>query len=182
MQALPHLPSNDSIASGAIDSVRGWRLPRHGYERVFGLTRSEQLLLWSARRWRHGRHRWDQVEQEFRLALGPDWADGLLAWDLALDLLHLYPASSPQIRNGCATDLSDDEQALLALVAALQAGNPVDASLLLARLAPQALRTDLRAALELVAEALRRLPLPVRAPVPPMDGATIIPLRAAASH
>lgn len=89
---------------------------------VFTLTRGEQLLLWSARRWRHGRFRWDQVEMEYRRLLPGGWPDALIAWEEALELLHQYPTGRPDIGNGCRSSLSTDERALLTLVAVLQRG------------------------------------------------------------
>lgn len=89
---------------------------------VFTLTRGEQLLLWSARRWRHGRFRWEQVELEFRRLLPGGWPDALIAWEEALELLHQYPTGRPDIGNGCRSALSTDERALLTLVAVLQRG------------------------------------------------------------
>ncbi len=120
---------------------------------VFDLTRPEQLLLWSARRWRHGRFGWPQVEVEFRRVAGARWADALIAWEQALDLLHRWPASTPDIRNGCETALSADERALLSAVAVVQAGPPLAPDLLLRRLAGRFDRMELLRLLEDLADA-----------------------------
>lgn len=137
---------------------------------VFGLSPGEQLLLWSARRWRHGRFCWDQVEAEYRRLAGPRWADALLAWEEALDLLHQLPSRTPDIRNGCDSRLSAAERALLTATAASRPGAGGDPSFLLARLAPPAARAELAAALSRVAESLESCPLPLRGPAPALVG------------
>lgn len=135
---------------------------------VFSLSRPEQLLLWSARRWRHGRFRWDQVEAEFKRLLPGGWADAMLGWEDALEQLHQYPSSRPEIGNGCITSLSRDERALLTLVAGLQRPRLVLGDLLLARLATPGMRADLVATLRAVATsfAMGGLCLPLRGPAP----------------
>ncbi|QJE74488.1 hypothetical protein HHL28_16720 [Aerophototrophica crusticola] len=133
---------------------------------VFGLSQGEQLLLWSARRWRHGRFCWDQVEAEYKRLAGPRWADALLAWEEALDLLHQLPSRTPEIRNGCDSRLSPAERALLTATAASLPGAGGDPSFLLARLAPPAARPELAAALSRVAASLEDCPLPLRGPAP----------------
>jgi hypothetical protein len=112
---------------------------------VFTLSRVEQLLLWSARRWRHGRFRWDQVELEFRRLLPGAWCDALLAWEEVMEQLHLYPAGGPDIGNGCRSSLTNDERTLLTLVGTLQRGgeNRPSSGLLMAQLLPSARRRDL---------------------------------------
>ncbi|OYQ36444.1 hypothetical protein CHU95_04230 [Niveispirillum lacus] len=141
---------------------------------VFTLTRGEQLLLWSARRWRHGRFRWDQVEMEFRRMLPGGWQDALIAWEEALELLHQYPTGRPDIGNGCRSALSTDERALLTLVAVLQRGPRarVSAAWLLSHLIASARQRDLAAALLGLAAtlSLAGTELPLRAcPVPVID-------------
>lgn len=121
---------------------------------VFTLSRPEQLLLWSARRWRHGRYRWDQVEAEYRRLLPGGWADILLGWEGVLELLHAYPASRPDIGNGCMTALSGDERTLLTVLATLQQPRAVSSDLLLARLSAPAIRRELRPALLAIATGL----------------------------
>lgn len=142
---------------------------------VFTLSRIEQLLLWSARRWRHGRFRWDQVEMEFRGLLPGGWADALIAWEEAMDQLHLYPSGRPDIGNGCRSVLSLDERALLTLVAVMQRGTKarLSASLLLAHLMPAARRRDLAGPLLALAGtlSLAGLELPLRcSPLPTETG------------
>lgn len=140
---------------------------------VFTLSRGEQLLLWSARRWRHGRFRWDEVELEFRRRLPGGWADALLAWEEALEQLHQYPTGRPDIGNGCRTALSVDERALLTILAVLQRPRSARLSpgLLLARLLPPARRRDLLAPLLAVATGLSLggVELPLRGPCPFRD-------------
>lgn len=135
---------------------------------VFGLSRPEQLLLWSARRWRFGRFRWDQVEAEFRRLLPHSWRDALIAWEGVLEPLHLYPAAAPDIGNGCRSTLSLDERRLLSLVAVTQRQQSASSALLLAQLAPPAWRRDIRPPLDdlatMLADADLWLPLPA-APV-----------------
>lgn len=123
---------------------------------VFTLSRGEQLLLWSARRWRHGRFRWDQVEMEFRRFLPGGWADALIAWEGALEQLHQYPAGRPDIGNGSRSALSTDERALLTLVAVLQRGPRarLSAAWLLSYLIPPARQRDLAGALLALAGTL----------------------------
>lgn len=137
---------------------------------VFTLGRLEQLLLWSARRWRHGRFRWDQVEAEFRRLLPDGWMDLLLGWEEVLELLHRYPMSQPDIGNGCTTVLSGDERALLTLLAGLQRPRGPAVALLLRRLAPAALRAELLALLMGMVTSLdlagETLPLRSAAPLP----------------
>ncbi|WP_029012346.1 hypothetical protein [Niveispirillum irakense] len=135
---------------------------------VFTLSRPEQLLLWSARRWRHGRYRWDQVEAEYRRLLPEGWADILLAWEEALEVLHAYPTTRPDIGNGCMTALSGDERALLTVLATLQHPRAASGDLLLARLTTPAIRRDLRPALLAVATglALGGCSLPLRSKAP----------------
>lgn len=135
---------------------------------VFTLSRLEQLLLWSARRWRHGRFRWDQVEAEFRRLLPDGWMDLLLGWEEVLELLHRYPMSQPDIGNGCTTVLSGDERALLTLLAALQRSGSLSGDLLLRRLVPPAQRAELRVLLSGMATCLDLAGsgLPLRCPVP----------------
>jgi hypothetical protein len=137
---------------------------------VFSLSRPEQLLLWSARRWRHGRFRWDQVEAEFKRLLPGGWADAMLGWEDALEQLHQYPSSRPEIGNGCITTLSRDERALLTLVAGLQRPRLVVGDLLLARLATPGMRTELVTTLRAVASTFTMggLSLPLRGPAPPV--------------
>lgn len=151
---LPAVPPDGSGAAG-----RATPAPAGRAATVFDLTGPEQLLLWSARRWRHGRFGWSQVEVEFRRAAGPRWADALIAWEQALDLLHRWPSALPDIRNGCDTALSGDERALLTAVAVVQAGPPLAPELLLARLARPCERGELRRLLEELAEALGALSL-----------------------
>jgi hypothetical protein len=138
---------------------------------VFSLSRAEQLLLWSARRWRHGRFRWDQVEAEFKRLLPGGWADALLAWEDALEQLHQYPCSRPEIGNGCITTLSGDERALLTLVAGLQRPRLIASDLLLARLANPGMRAELIATLRGVATcfSMGGLSLPLRGPAPTLS-------------
>lgn len=137
---------------------------------VFTLSRGEQLLLWSARRWRHGRFRWDQVEMEFRRLLPGGWADALLAWEEVLEQLHAYPAGRPDIGNGCRTALSTDERSLLTLAAVLQRGRRarLSASLLLSHLAPPARQRDLAGPMAALATCLSLggVELPLRSPPP----------------
>lgn len=135
---------------------------------VFSLSRPEQLLLWSARRWRHGRFRWDQVEAEFKRLLPCCWADALLGWEDALEQLHQYPSSRPEIGNGCISTLSRDERALLTLMAGLQRPRLVLGDLLLARLATPGMRAELVATLRAVATsfAMGGQCLPLRGPAP----------------
>ncbi len=136
---------------------------------VFTLSRGEQLLLWSARRWRHGRFRWQEVELEFRRLLPGGWADALLAWEEALEQLHLYPAGRPDIGNGCRSALSLDERALLTILAVLQRPRSrLSPGLLLARLLPPARRRDLAAPLLTLATCLSlgAVTLPLRGPSP----------------
>jgi len=136
---------------------------------VFTLSRAEQLLLWSARRWRHNRFRWDQVEIEFQRLLPGGWADALLAWEDVLEQLHLYPAGRPDIGNGCRTALSTDERALLTLVGVLQRRRErLSPSLLLAHLMPPARQRDLLAPLMALAATLSLggLCLPLRGVAP----------------
>lgn len=122
---------------------------------VFTLSRGEQLLLWSARRWRHGRFRWQEVELEFRRLLPGGWADALLAWEEVLEQLHLYPSDRPDIGNGCRTALSLDERALLTILAVLQRPRGrLSPRLLLARLLPPARHRDLLASLLTLATSL----------------------------
>lgn len=147
---------------------------------VFSLSRPEQLLLWSARRWRHGRFRWAQVEAEFKRLLPGGWADALLGWEDALEQLHHYPSSRPEIGNGCITTLSQDERALLTLVAGLQRPRLVVGDLLLARLATPGMRLDLIATLRAVATlfAMGGMLLPLRGPAPAAaQGQPVPPLR-----
>ncbi|MFV3076763.1 hypothetical protein [Niveispirillum fermenti] len=138
---------------------------------VFTLSRVEQLLLWSARRWRHGRFRWDQVEMEFRRQLPGIWADALLAWEEVMEQLHHYPASRPDIGNGCRSSLSADERTLLTLVATLQRPGQgrLSPGLLLARLVPPAGRRDLLPSLLALATSLSMagVQMPLHA-APPM--------------
>ncbi|WP_119679929.1 hypothetical protein [Indioceanicola profundi] len=141
---------------------------------VFDLSPAEQLLLWSARRWRHGRHRWQEVEAEFRRHLGARWSDALLPWDMALDLLHRLPLGQPDIQNGCVTALSGDEAALIRLVSLLQQGKTASTGLLLARLARPYDREELLEWLDLTAAALP--PLPLRAVRPCAGAAAVRPI------
>lgn len=134
---------------------------------VFDLDRVEQLLVWSARRWRYGRFGWVQVEAEFRRLAGTGWADALLAWEQALDLMHRYPLTQPEIPNGCAPRISRDERALLTFVALVQRRMPAEPTLLLNRLAVPALRKELGQSLRELAWALLDQPLPLRQPPPP---------------
>ncbi|MDG5495783.1 hypothetical protein [Niveispirillum sp. BGYR6] len=145
---------------------------------VFSLSRPEQLLLWSARRWRHGRFRWDQVEAEFKRLLPGGWADAMLSWEDALEQLHQYPSSRPEIGNGCITTLSRDERALLTLVAGLQRPRLVVGDLLLARLATPGMRAELVATLRAVATsfAMGSLCLPLRGPAPALHPGQSLPL------
>lgn len=142
-------------------------------ESVFELSGPEQLLLWSARRWRHGRHGWSEVEAEFRRQLTTRWADALVAWEGVLDIAHRRTAGVPTIENGCVTRISRDERRLLSLVAAAQRGGSVAPDLLLAGVAGRADRLELRRLIDELGEALghRRLPLghprPVASPSPP---------------
>lgn len=135
---------------------------------VFSLSRAEQLLLWSARRWRFGRFRWDQVEAEFHRLLPHSWRDALIAWEGVLEPLHLYPAAAPDIGNGCRSTLSLDERRLLSLVAVTQRQQSASAGLLLAQLAPPAWRRDIRPPLAdlaaLMAEADLWVPVPTGPP------------------
>lgn len=123
---------------------------------VFTLSRGEQLLLWSARRWRHGRFRWEEVEMEFRRLLPGCWPDALIAWEEVMEQLHLYPAGRPDIGNGCRSVLSTDERTMLTLVAVVQRGPKarLSASLLLAHLAPPARQRDLAGPLLALATSL----------------------------
>ncbi|MBP7335364.1 hypothetical protein [Niveispirillum sp.] len=149
---------------------------------VFTLSRGEQLLLWSARRWRHGRYRWDQVEMEFSRLLPGGWTDALIAWEEAMEQLHQYPVGGPDIGNGCRSALSTDERALLTLVAVLQRGPSarVSAAWLLGHLVPPARQRDLAGPLLALATALSlagmELPLRTR-PLP----ATAVSVRSASS-
>lgn len=164
----------DGAVDRAVDPVTGPSAIAAGAgpRLVFDLDRTEQLLLWSARRWRHGRFRWLEVEGEFKRHLGRAWADALMPWDMVLDVLHRLPLGQPDIRNGCATALSADESALLRLVALAQRRTPradgparrgaaerVSRGFLLARLAPPRERADLAEWLDLTAAALPPLPL-----------------------
>ena len=139
-------------------------------ETVFALVHAEQLLLWSARRWRHGRFQWPQVEAEFRRLLSDDWADALIAWEALLDQLHLFPVDWPDIGNGCCTSLSTDERALLTLIAVMQRGEKgrVSAAWLLAWLLPPARQGDIAGLARTLASALSRgrVRLPLRNPIP----------------
>lgn len=150
---------------------------------VFTLSRVEQLLLWSARRWRHGRFRWDQVEMEFRHLIPGGWADALIAWEEAMEQLHLYPSGRPDIGNGCRSTLSLDERALLTLVGVLQRGRKarLSAALLLAHLMPPARRRDLAGPLLALAGtlSLAGLELPLRSVSGPAE--TDISVRSANS-
>ncbi|MFM2043589.1 MAG: hypothetical protein RLY86_2165 [Pseudomonadota bacterium] len=168
----PRLTTADGVTDPALVAAGA------GQRLVFDLDRTEQLLLWSARRWRHGRFRWAEVEGEFKRHLGRAWADALMPWDMVLEVLHRLPLGQPEIRNGCATALSVDESALLRLVALAQrrtsraegsarADGPsrrggaerVSRGFLLARLAPPRERADLAEWLDLTAAALPPLPL-----------------------
>ncbi|HYE48047.1 MAG TPA: hypothetical protein VEB20_00540 [Azospirillaceae bacterium] len=143
---------------------------------VLDLTAAEQLLVWSARRWRHGRHGWEQVEAEFRRHLGAGWADALLAWEEALDLLHRWPTRLPLIANGCETSVTLDERRLLTCVALMRAGSPASTAVLVRHLAAAPERAELVGALARVASVSG--PLPLAAPRRPAgDG----PLRRAVS-
>ncbi|MFV3131136.1 hypothetical protein [Niveispirillum sp. KHB5.9] len=142
---------------------------------VFTLSRGEQLLLWSARRWRHGRFRWDQVEMEFRRLLPGCWPDALIAWEEVMEQLHVYPAGRPDIGNGCRSSLSTDERTLLTLVGVLQRGPRarLSASLLLAHLLPPARQRDLAGPLLALATSLSLagVELPLRSS--PTPGGTL---------
>lgn len=174
------LPTPLRRRSGSTQPLRQGPRPWAGV-RVFELTSGEQLLLWSARRWRHGRFGWPQVETEFRRAVGPSWPDALIAWEQVLDLLHALPVGAPDIRNGCDTDLSADERALLSAVAVVQAGTPVAPDLLLRRLACGGLRQDLARWIEELATALGTLRLVPAAPGACGDLSPAAPRRSAGS-
>ncbi|MFY8095337.1 MAG: hypothetical protein ACOVN0_17790 [Niveispirillum sp.] len=145
---------------------------------VLTLSRGEQLLLWSARRWRHGRFRWDQVEMEFRRFLPGGWPDALIAWEEALEQLHQYPAGRPDIGNGCRSALSTDERALLTLVAVFQRGPRarLSAAWLLSYLIAPARQRDLAGPLLALAGTLTMagMELPLRSgPIPATDAVSV---------
>lgn len=152
---------------------------------VFTLSRGEQLLLWSARRWRHGRFRWDQVEMEFQRLLPEGWQDAVIAWEEVMELLHQYPAGRPDIGNGCRSALSTDERALLTLVSLLQRGarGRPSAAWLLSHLVSPARQRDVAAPLLAIATTflLGGVELPLRSPAPPHTGQTKLTVRSAGS-
>lgn len=152
---------------------------------VFTLSRGEQLLLWSARRWRHGRFRWDQVEMEFRRLLPGGWEDAVIAWKEVMELLHQYPAGRPDIGNGCRSALSTDERALLTLVALLQRGirGRPSAAWLLSHLISPARQRDVAGPLLALATTflLAGVELPLRSPAPVSAGQTKLSVRSAGS-
>lgn len=148
---------------------------------VFTLSRGEQLLLWSARRWRHGRFRWDQVEMEFKRLLPGGWQDAVIAWEEVMELLHQYPVGRPDIGNGCRSALSTDERALLTLVALLQrgAGGRPSAAWLLSHLIAPARQRDVAGPLLALATtlSLAGVDLPLRSPAPVSAGQTRLTVR-----
>lgn len=152
---------------------------------VFTLSRGEQLLLWSARRWRHGRFRWDQVEMEFKRLLPEGWEDAVIAWEEVMEQMHQYPAGRPDIGNGCRSALSTDERALLTLVALLQRGakGRPSAAWLLSHLISPARQRDVAGPLLALATtlSLAGLELPLRSPGPASTGQTKLTVRSANS-
>lgn len=140
--------------AGSGDTGLGSALPRDGT--VFALSHAQQLLLWSARRWRHGHFQWSQVEVEFRRLLPNSWADALTAWETTLEQLHAYPDRWPDIGNGCRSFLSTDERVMLTLISVLQRQAPgwLSPAWLLARLLPPARRGDIVEPLQVLAAAL----------------------------
>jgi hypothetical protein len=122
---------------------------------VSDLTYGEQLVLWAARRWLANRSGWDRVGEEFALALGCGRARVALAvLETLLGALHGGARRTVYLHRLDCARVSGDEQALLATIAALQAGDTRRAAALLdCLLPPSALRAALGGA-EALADAL----------------------------
>jgi len=88
---------------------------------VSALSFPEQLLVWSLRQWMAGRENWPSVEREFRRAC--PGAAGLVAVQALADTIGLIAASARRPVTCfplCSRDIADDEEAVIALVAAAQ--------------------------------------------------------------
>jgi len=88
---------------------------------VASLNFAEQLLVWGLRQWMAGRHNWPSVEREFRRAC--PGAAGIVAANALADTIGLIAASARRPVTCfplCSRAIAADEEALIALVAAVQ--------------------------------------------------------------
>jgi hypothetical protein len=134
---------------------------------VSDLLYPEQLVIWAARRWLNGKEGWDRVQEEFALSLGCARArlalrglEGLLQMLCrnARRTVYLHRLDCPRV--------SEDEQALLTLLAAVQTRRPGQALAVLDRFFSGDDEGAARPLVDLLAAALADAgrPLPSRPP------------------
>jgi hypothetical protein len=131
------------------------------------LVYAEQLVLWAARRWLAGRLDWWRVEEEFFFACGCVRARRAVdALDRLLAILDAAARRPVCLHRLACRHISGDEQALLTLVAAYQAGRTSQALALLEWLLPEAAARQARGPAAALAAALKESGriLPTRIP------------------
>lgn len=95
-----------------------------GYLCIAQLSFPEQLIVWAIRQWANGRENWLCVEREFRRAC--HGASGVIAARALGDLVGLLAASARRPLHCMPlerTEVSADEAAIVALIAASQAND-----------------------------------------------------------
>jgi hypothetical protein len=132
----------------------------------------EQLLIWGMRQWVAGRENWPCVERAFRKACSG--ASGLAAASAFADTVGMIAASARRSVNCFALEcgnVSKDEMAILALVAASQADDRRHAEAQARALMPDSMVPVLLQSVSLLGTALSnsRRELPPRYAYPAPD-------------
>ena len=150
-------------------------LPRRASRRQVGqLSSAEQLLLWSLRIWAAEGFASRMLQQEYFLRFGLIEVDAALqALDRVLETLARHGRRVPAIHCTACDRVGLDEEAVMALVAALQTGDRTYAAAAAPWLVEGGSRETLVTAAEELAQIMARHDLPLPASQPkgsPQDG------------